>query len=354
MKHKRNFLLRAWRYLFGPIEEPAPPPETYKKWQRTKQDVWWPMACMSMHGDFNGAPPDVIGTYHRYADLDPEAPDEIRPFLTMHTGGSNAPTTAYFEELEHHTLQGARVIHIVGNDSSIERLIGQLEQLRDRGKAMPWGVSFQNELDLGENISPKEYYEHCKQLIPALDRIAREFGVMVSLPALASVSHAIGEFGAGLSKLLRGKPWYFMLVHSYGHLQPKYFVLGKLKEMMEENMGVSMVILSESGNRFHGVGSQPLKPGVIDENAGDFTEAMAYVALQTGLPVLPFLWYHRDPTGQHFDDISHIQNGMTRRNALVRVKNWVMQTGSVGTVTDLILDEPRGKEIQLSDFEEPV
>lgn len=332
-----------WREIATVTEPPVTeePPPTYEKWRNTGQDVWWPMACMNIGSNYRGASQEVIDRLHEFADLDPLAPMHMRPFGIMHYGGKNELQEGYYDQFRQHMAAGFRMVHVAFG--GIDDLEDNLREMNRRGIDLREViVSANNELDLNEHMPVDEYRAFCKTLLPRLAGLNKTYGCRVAFPALASIRHAVGEYGK-VQKEVAGKylDIFVCLDHNYGRIQPRYYVEADLKERMEETTGMP-VILSENGNRFSGADATAMKDGTDDEQAEEYAYAMAHVAVQTGLPVCPFLWEHHDPRKLYLDDISHPVNGKHRRQGLRDAKGNIQVNGP-GNVLDTYLDDPRGK-----------
>jgi hypothetical protein len=331
------------------------------KWKRTHQDVWWPAA--SVHGDVAPwpVPLEIRQAWDELVKVDPDAPMEYRPFYAIKKG-TTAGYVTLWDEIDERTKAGYRVIYGLADDSSTPAdLRADLEAMQARGGELPWGVGLWNELDFQERLSVSAFKAKIQSVsLPAeLTSIHEDFGVMVTPPGLSSFANALKGYGDVIRELFRDVPGFFFKVHSYGYVQPKYWTGIDLKRRMQLAVGHldCEVIVEETANTFVPEFGT-LRDGVIDEQGADYIRAVMYAGMQTGLPTCHFMLYHNNgasnPAKQtrwnNIIDNKFPEYGALRRAEITKVLNIAKATGSKGSSSDLMLDDPRGKEIDIFSY----
>lgn len=320
-------------------------------WEQTHQETWWYAASIHADNTPEGTPQWARDVWDDIVQIDPDAPVEIRPFWAMKTGGRSPLTDQFYEEIRERTAAGFRVVFTLKDESSTPHdLRNQVEEM-DRRDALPWGVGLWNELDFGGRNSPQEFSNilTAAGLPMELEAIHDDFGVMVSPPGMASFTNIINEgYGAVLKELFAGRRGVFVKVHSYGHVQPKYWVDLDLKRRVLDAVGMpdAVVIIEETANSFVGEGQSP-KPGVGDGQGADFMRAAMYAGMQSQMPTAHFMLYHR---WSNWNDISDPVEGELRRAAATGVLQQVRETNNPAPEGVLLLDHPLGREIDPSRF----
>ncbi len=320
-------------------------------WQRTHQDIWWYAASIHADNTPAGTPQWARDVWDGIVQVDRNAPIDIRPFWAMKTGGRTRLTDDFFDEIRERTAAGFRVVFTLKDENaSPEDLRRVVEEMSARD-SLPWGVGLWNELDFGGRNSPREFSDimTAVDLPGELEALHDEYGVMVSPPGLASFSNIILEgYGSVIKDLFAGRRGVFIKVHSYGHLQPKYWVGFDLKQRVQQAVGMpdAIVIIEETANSFVGEGERP-KPGVGDAQGAEFMRAAMYAGMQSGMPTAHFMLYHR---WSNWNDISDPVEGALRRDVAMAVLDGVRATADNNPPGALELENPVGKEIDPSKF----
>lgn len=325
------------------VEEP--------RWMRTHQDAWWYAASIHADNTPAGTPMWARSVWDEIVRVDPDAPIDIRPFWVMKTGGRSRLSDDFFEEIRERTTAGFRVVFTLKDENASPADLREVVEEMARRDSLPWGVSLWNELDFGGRNSPQEFADimAAVDLAGELEALHDEFGVMVSPPGLASFANIILEgYGAVIRDLFASRRGVFIKVHSYGHLQPKYWVELDLKTRVLDAVGLSdaVVLIEETANGFVGEGQDP-KPGVGDAQGAEFMRAAMYAGMQSQMPTAHFMLYHR---WSNWNDISDPVEGKLRREIAREVLDAVRETGVVDPPGAMILDNPVGKELDKSNF----
>jgi len=321
------------------------------QWQRTRQETWYYAASVHADNTPAGTPFWARRTWDDIVQVDPDAPLEIQPFWAMKTGDASRLTDAFFEEIRERKAAGFRVIFTLKDEAATPQDLREVVEEMARRDALPWGVGLWNELDFGGRTTPQEFSDILTEAdLPAtLEALHREFAVMVSPPGFASFANVIIEgYGEVVKDLFADRPGVFMKVHSYGHLQPKYWVELDLKTRVREAVGLpdALVIIEETANSFVGERQDP-KPGVGDEQGAEFMRAAMYAGMQSEMPTAHFMLYHK---WSNWNDISDPVEGALRQQVARDVFEWMRATGDNDPPGALVLENPQGKELELSVF----
>ena len=308
----------------------------------SNQELWWCAASVHSDGRPQGTPPAMRKVWDDIVMVNPQAPEQYRPFWAMKSGGQTPLTDNFYEEVADRMKSGYRVLYCL-KEGDPQDLANDLAEMNKRN-ALPWGVGLWNELDLGGKYSVKEFREKIvtAKLPEALATLSEQYGVHVTPPGFASFKNVIQEgYGAVVKELFSGIEKRFLKVHSYGHVQPKYWVEHDFKTKCQEAAGMEEkeIILEETANGFVGE-HKPNKPGVSDEQGAEFMRAAMFAGMQTGIPTCHFMLYH----GLHnFNDISHPEYGELRRIEANKVLDYVRKTGDINPEGALVLNNPKGK-----------
>jgi len=310
------------------------------QWQRTRQQTWYYAASIHADNTPAGTPLWARRIWDDIVQVDPEAPVEIRPFWVMKTGNAANLTDDFFDEIRERTGAGFRVVFTLKDETASPQDLREVVEEMARRDALPWGVGLWNELDFGSRNTPQQFSDIMTESdLPAtLEALHREFGVMVSPPGLASFANAILEgYGEVVKDLFANRPGVFIKVHSYGHVQPKYWVELNLRTRVREAVGLpeALVIIEETANSFVGERQDP-KPGVGDEQGAEF------------MPTAHFMLYHR---WSNWNDISDPVEGALRQQVARDVFEWMRATGDNNPSGALVLENPQGRELDPSSFD---
>lgn len=322
------------------------------QWQRTRQATWYYAASVHADNTPAGTPLWARRIWDDIVQIDPDAPTEIRPFWAMKTGSAAHLTDDFFDEIRERTSAGFRVIFTLKDEMASPQDLRKVVEEMARRDALPWGVGLWNELDFGGRNTPQQFSDIMTESdLPAtLEALHREFGVMVSPPGLASFANIILEgYGDVVMDLFADRPGVFIKVHSYGHVQPKYWVELDLRTRVRDAVGLpeALVIIEETANSFVGERQDP-KPGVGDEQGAEFMRAAMYAGMQSGMPTAHFMLYHR---WSNWNDISDPIEGALRQQVARDVFEWMRATGDNDPPGALVLDNPQGKELDPSSFD---
>lgn len=317
------------------------------RWKRNRQDLWWPTACIHADNTPHGTPLSHRRLWDALTGISPKAPMEYRPFYVLKVGRPKV-TQSIAQEIQERTQAGYRVVFIVKEeDITWPQIKSILDGLRDRD-SLPWGFSIGNELDLQRKLSPADFKKEIirRDWPGMLHDIAAEYGIRVSPPAFSSFANAGREYGEVIRELF-GHIAIFVMVHSYGRLQPKYYVEFDLAHRVRLATGQPQaeIIVAESANNFVGEDGKEQEVGIDDHQGMEFMEAAGRAGCQTGIAMCHFMLYHR---WHHFNDISHTDYGELRRLAIPRLIEDIKRNG-VGEVEHLELSNPRGKELATFD-----
>jgi len=329
------------------------PPQNEPQWRATNQHIWYYAASVYADNTPYGTPMWARTVWDEIVQVDPEAPLEYRPFWVM-TTGDEAPTDEFYEEIRERTAAGFRVVYTLKNEEATPADLRRAVEEMDRRDALPWGVGLWNELEFGQAITPQEFADVMLDAnLPAeLEALHSEFGVMVSPPGLSSFSNVL-LFGYGevIRDLFAGRPGVFVKLHSYGHVQPKYWVEFDAKERIREVIGMpeAVILLEETANSFVGEWQDP-KPGVGDAQGAEFMRAAMYAGMQTEIPTCHFMLYHY---WSNWNDISDPVEGALRREEARAVFEWMRATGDPAPEGALELENPSGREIDPDEWEAP-
>ena len=331
------------------------------KWKRTHQDIWWPAA--SVHADVSPwpVPLGIRQAWDSLVKIDPSAPMEHRPFYAMKKGAAAGYVTLW-DEIDERTKAGYRVLYCLSDENATPTdLRNDLIAMRARGGELPWGVGLWNELDFRGRYTPAAVKAKMQAAnLPAeLTSIHNDFGVMVSPPGMSSFINSVTEHGEVIRELFSNVHGFFFKVHSYGHIQPKYWVGIDLKKRVQLAVGHpdSIVVVEETANSFVAEFGKE-KAGVTDAQGADYLRAVMYAGMQTGLPTCHFMLYHdngaSNPDKQtrwnNIIDNQFPEYGALRRAEITKVLSIAKATGSKGTYDDLLLDNPRGKEVDVFSY----
>jgi len=283
--------------------------------------------------------------------IDPDAPADIRPFWVMKTGGLSRLSDNFFDEIRERTEAGFRVVFTLKDEDAGPQDLRLVVEEMARRESLPWGVGLWNELDFGGRNSPQEFSDMMTAVgLPGeLEALHDEFGVMISPPGLASFSNIIQEgYGAVIKDLFAGRRGVFVKVHSYGHLQPKYWVELDLKRRVQKAVGMpdAIVLIEETANGFVGERADP-HPGVGDAQGAEFMRAAMYAGMQSGMPTAHFMLYHRS---SNWNDISDPVEGILRREEAAGVLESVRASADNNPPGALDLENPVGRELDPSNF----
>jgi hypothetical protein len=349
------------------------------KWKRINQNVWWPAA--SVHAEVGKwhTPLSVREGWDTLTKIDPNAPEEYRPFWAMKAAGAveNPPGSGTWEaqpvyetlleEISERQNAGYRVIFTLADDhAKVSYLENELIRMVEAGLTLPWGVGMWNELDFGHKNTAAELAAKMngEDLAVKLTNLHNTYGVNVCSPGMSSFMNSVDQsdpvydYATAIKNEFAGVPGFFFKVHSYGHVQPKYWVGISLKTRIQLAIGQpdAVIVVEETANTFvkeHG----QFVDGVIDEQGADYMRAVMYASMQSRLPACHFLLYHNDgrtvgadPPPNHWNDIAHPEYGALRREQFSQVLSKAKATGSVGTADDLILEDPRGREVNIDDY----
>ncbi len=323
-------------------------------WQRTHQDSWYLAASIHADNTPYGTPAWARETWDDIVLIDPSAPLEFRPFWVMKSGGEIALTEAFYDEIRERTAAGYRVIYTLQSEALTPAdLRADVEAMAARD-ALPWGVGLWNELEFPGKLSPEEFSDRLTEsgLPSMLSGLHDEFGVMISPPGLSSFANVIlNGYGEIIRELFADRDGVFIKVHSYGHLQPKYWVEFDLREELRAAVGIpdAIVVIEEAANGFVGE-HQPPHPGVGDEQGAEFMRAAMYAGMQTGMATAHFMLYHE---WSNWNDISDPVEGALRRQVATDVLMHMRLTDDNDPPGALDLDDPLGRELDLSDFTGP-
>jgi len=333
----------------APSTDPAPSEQPL--WQQTHQDIWWYAASIHADNTPAGTPQWARDVWDEIVQVDPDAPIDIRPFWSMKTGGRTRLNDSFFDEIKERTGAGFRVVFTLKDENASPAELRRVVEEMAARDSLPWGVGLWNELDFGGRNSPQEFSDimTAADLPGELEALHDEFGVMVSPPGLASFSNIIQEgYGKVIKDLFADRRGVFIKVHSYGHLQPKYWVEFDLKRRVQKAVGMpdAIVIIEETANSFVGEGQSP-KPGVGDAQGAEFMRAAMYAGMQSAMPTSHFMLYHR---WSNWNDISDPVEGALRREVAVGVLEGVRSTGDNNPPGALELENPVGKELDAANF----
>lgn len=338
----------SWWSRLRRRHNPAPVVSVEPLWKRNHQDVWW--AGASIHADNTpyGTPLWARRVWDDIVRLDPEAPKEYRPFYSMKTGGEKPLQDSFYDEIRERTAAGYLVSYTL-KDGSAQDLVADVHEMARRG-CLPEGVGLWNELDFGGRLTPLQFRDRILEarLPEALFELHQEYGVMVSPPGIASFRNMVlGGYGDVIADLFGTLPGVFLKVHSYGHLQPKYWLELGLKRRVQEVAGQPgcTVLVEECANNFTPEKQSYQNPGVADEGGAAYHGVAIRAAALTGMASCHFMLYHK---WHHFNDISDSQHGRLRREVATELFRHFRTTGAVGTLDDLQLQHPRGKELDLA------
>lgn len=320
--------------------------EDLPRWQRTHQDRWYYGASIHADNTPRGTPMWARQVWDEIIQIDPDAPSEYRPFWSMKSGGQSPLTDNFFDEIIERREAGYRVIYTLKNeDATPSDLRTEVEKMAARG-ALPWGVGLWNELDFGDRYSPEEFAEllHTSRLPEELGALHEDYGLMVSPPGIASFSHIILDgYGEVIKEHFSSVPGVFIKVHSYGHLQPKYWVEMDLKTRVQNAVAIPdvVVVIEETANGFVGEHSPP-HAGVGDAQGAEFLRAAMYAGMQSQMPTCHFMLYHES---SDWNNISDPVEGALRREAATAVIDSVRATNDIAPEGALHLENPKGREI---------
>ena len=322
--------MKWWKRLFA------------KDWQKSRQEEWWYAACIHADNSPLGTPMWARKVWDDIVKISPKAPEHIRPFYVMKSGGRSLLRQDFIDEIRERTKKGYRVIYVLkkGDFTDLER---DLSLMAEQG-SLPWGVSLWNELDLGKKYSPSRFKEYLEdnEYKSSMKLIIENYNIKVAPPAFASFNNALGEYGEVINELWEDIPQEnkFLMLHSYGRLQPKYWADYNLPYYVRLNTGIEEVIIAECANAFAGENYKEdvPPPGVVDIQGADFLMASMSAAKATKTPMCPFMLYHRKV---EFNNISHATHGEMRR-AFAKTAIEELRKGHNIPYT---LINPKGKEI---------
>jgi hypothetical protein len=320
-------------------------------WELTHQDSWYLAASVHADNTPYGTPVRARRVWDDIVLIDPAAPLEYRPFWAMKSGGESPLTEAFYDEIRERTAAGYRVIYTLKSESLTPAdLRTDIEAMAARG-ALPWGVGLWNEIEFGGALSPSEFSDRLNQsgLPSALSALHDDFGVMITPPGMSSFANVVlNGYGEVIRQLFADRPGFFIKIHSYGRLQPKYWVEFDLRERVRSAIGMpdAIVVIEETANGFVGEG-QPPQAGVGDEQGAEFMRAAMYAGMQTGMATCHFMLYHK---WSNWNDISDPVEGLLRREAATAVLTQMRLTNDTAPPGALDLENPKGREYDVSDF----
>lgn len=314
-------------------------------WKKTRQDIWWPGGSIHADNTPQGTPMWARTIWDEIINIDPNAPDQYKPFWAVKTGAEIPMTDELIAEIKERIEKGYRVIFTNKKDSMSE--LSQDVDILVKAGAKPWGVSAWNEPDLVHGLSAAATETALAAYPAGLAAIRDAYDVNIAGPGLGTITNATEDYGAVYNTLFSGMDRMFSKVHSYGQAQPKYIEIFDLKGTVQTAQGLpstAEVILEETANHFNAENTKYLNAGVADAQGAEFLFATALAGCQNKVATCHFMLYH-GVGNKHFNDISDTVNGELRRIAARRFIDFIKTHKSPGRVSDLTLSDPLGREL---------
>lgn len=300
-----------------------------------------PMPVESMYGQsiHDGSGPletsaEAMAFWDKEVSIDASKPKEEQPI--WFTKALDRVTPGMADAIRNREEAGYRVSLKVSD--SIPQAQEDLIVLAVRG-AMPSIFGVGNEPDLGETITPQQYFQRAQveDLAGFLLRVHEQTGATISNAGMSSVRHALGDWGRMHGGILEDMPKRMVSFHSYGNFDPLSLRLLNLRENLLQNMGLpddSLVALEETSIAFvkkGGAASVKKQEAMTGPLGGDFLHDSALMGTQLRIFIGHFLLEYHGANAifnpKNPDLAEFRQKGLRDYMGLMR-------SGSTGTVAD--------------------